>query len=1328
MTEIKGSYLYDLKTGQTVGCKHSKIEESTEKQEYSTQYSTYRNGSYYDLLNSFVQTPFELGDKVGSVEDLSFEQTINLFIQGNMTTDELKIGLESKGVNNVNINESDGMTVVTFTYNQKNYTLKCATDAARSQIDNPQVNSVEEVEDAVTTESTAVETGHFKPYAKPSGYDCPGANGLVTKSYDGFYSGNRFTAYDYDVLMPKINETFGLSLKSTTELHSWLRNGITDEQKKSINEHPEIFHISVMDNGSCYYDTNDETKFWLEDGGYQMNAEEYYSYLVTMFGNSLNDEERYDNSPIKSVKCDGQNVEFTDKTVAKIQKYLTEKPDNKAFQNFMSLLDIKAEDDESTIWQKINSFCNSAGSTDGKTISLEKYYILTSKLDEYDTHMTYNEVVDHLELTQNASDSTQKVRELFNYDFIGTDCVSTESELFVKNYDYQKDTKVTTKIKSSELPSDARIVEFDSFDSEYSEFFYQIDDSNQYMLKPQYASIFQNAGICDNIKDVFRSYLTTRSYIIDVNLRSGNFNTPVNSVDDLLKIPDKFGVDNGPFTVENFLTYYKNIKGDKGYNYLFSAKSSPDYDYNSFRMSFQAMFPEYYGNQSKEIESEKKAAQNVVEAFASGNLSQEMLMFLDNETSLDLEPSTLLSHSGTDTMYTNCIEIAGIKIQLPIPDTSSKLYTAEDLKSLGIDRASVEVATIDKDGNKKYRLKPTNKEELRNNLINQIKQDTQQDNKQEEITTVNPDALFAYGNTVNADTILGAEMLYTTDDSVKKLALSFQNALEQYSSYLNTDSDKKTFVNHIIRRLNLAVEVQNTTPASLSKEALDKLNEVGIFDKIDEIINSESFNKLITDSASLDLPDGELLPNSFGQGTQVGDCGLISTVESLVSTDTGKKLIKDSIECNGDTITFHFKGIGLSYEFTTEELYEYIESTGEAHANGDIDMVVIEMALTKLIQDKLDGKYPELLGTLDSFYDKGDFADGRGKKPLIAEVSPGDVMKVLVPSTYALKNYEKDDSLGEIFKNHDCVAAVAIYPGSKATCVDGRVFGFNGVDFDGDGNPEGHAFAVTNVTDETITFDGYTMTWEEFNNMNSNPGRKAQFYMNPIFDEDAFEKDLYTIIVNPNGNTTKIEGSRYEFSPATIAELFNLMNSSKGDRESVQKTFEELFGWNSRGKASAQKAGEANSAQAKAVQVTMLEDESIDEIDTKTEEIVYKSEDVVSEMETAAEKLNLTAANTTGIYKQFSTQGSYLYIWNPQTKKFKAFSVNVRNADGTINQEFTQAGKAVNRTETNVYYEALLEAYKNGYNFTANYPWVCEKDGVYYEYDKEAGCFKKRAD
>lgn len=129
---------------------------------------------------------------------------------------------------------------------------------------------------------------------------------------------------------------------------------------------------------------------------------------------------------------------------------------------------------------------------------------------------------------------------------------------------------------------------------------------------------------------------------------------------------------------------------------------------------------------------------------------------------------------------------------------------------------------------------------------------------------------------------------------------------------------------------------------------------------------------------------------------------------------------------------------------------------------------------------------------------------------------------------------------------------------------------------------------------------------------------------------------------------------------------------------------------------------------------------------TEVEEVSIKSKDAIEEMQEAAKKLGLTAARTTGIYYQFTANGSYIYIWNPMTKKFKAFSINAKNADGSINQEFTQAGRAVQRTEALIYYEAILEVYKNGYNFTVNYPWVCEKDGVYYEYDKEAGCFKKK--
>lgn len=131
--------------------------------------------------------------------------------------------------------------------------------------------------------------------------------------------------------------------------------------------------------------------------------------------------------------------------------------------------------------------------------------------------------------------------------------------------------------------------------------------------------------------------------------------------------------------------------------------------------------------------------------------------------------------------------------------------------------------------------------------------------------------------------------------------------------------------------------------------------------------------------------------------------------------------------------------------------------------------------------------------------------------------------------------------------------------------------------------------------------------------------------------------------------------------------------------------------------------------------------------DDKTpEEVTIKVEDCLKEMDAAAKKLGLTSSKTQGIYSQINNMGSYLYIWDPVKKKFKAFSINSRNADGTINQEFTQTGRAVNRTAQNIYYEAILEAYKNGFNFTINFPWICEKDGVYYEYDKEEGCFHKK--
>ena len=73
-------------------------------------------------------------------------------MQGNLVPDELKIGLEAKGATNINI-QNDGQNVkVTFTYNDKDYTLYCASDAAKSQLDDVITDNT--IDGAITGQST----------------------------------------------------------------------------------------------------------------------------------------------------------------------------------------------------------------------------------------------------------------------------------------------------------------------------------------------------------------------------------------------------------------------------------------------------------------------------------------------------------------------------------------------------------------------------------------------------------------------------------------------------------------------------------------------------------------------------------------------------------------------------------------------------------------------------------------------------------------------------------------------------------------------------------------------------------------------------------------------------------------------------------------------------------------------------------------------------------------------------------------------------------------------------------------------------------------------
>lgn len=408
--EIRGQYWYDLNTGKTIGKYGDK--DLGDNGDYCYYGSTGADGkdhrtgviSNSESFHFLTSVCEEYGVKYGTaseainggtVEDLSFSQIVSLFCNGDMRTSELEIGLNAKGIEPVTITEQDGMTIVTFKYENKDVTLKCSTEAAKSQIDDIKA---EDKSDSISSSVVDGPTGHYNPDATAHKDDWMSCNDYAKYLDHKYWLRNTapWAIYMMEIINPIFEEYFGKPFYKKDETIKF-----TKEEIEQIQAHPEIFKVYSVkpseydENGLAsieQYTDYPGYDLWFENevlAGYEVSPEDEYSRELDKFKKGYGTY----GHPNCYGTLNGDRVEFTQENVDSILDFISRNNEAPAGAD---LFGIKVGDDEAAIWEKITLFCKLNGSSDGKSLHIETFYNYVAErshaYDSYQDCLDYKEV------------------------------------------------------------------------------------------------------------------------------------------------------------------------------------------------------------------------------------------------------------------------------------------------------------------------------------------------------------------------------------------------------------------------------------------------------------------------------------------------------------------------------------------------------------------------------------------------------------------------------------------------------------------------------------------------------------------------------------------------------------------------------------------------------------------------------------------------------------------------------------------------------------------------------------------------------------------------
>ena len=309
-----------------------------------------------------------------------------------------------------------------------------------------------------------------------------------------------------------------------------------------------------------------------------------------------------------------------------------------------------------------------------------------------------------------------------------------------------------------------------------------------------------------------------------------------------------------------------------------------------------------------------------------------------------------------------------------------------------------------------------------------------------------------------------------------------------------------------------------------------------------------------------------------------GDCWLISALYSLSGTQAGRDIIKNSITVNKDnTVTIAFAGIGVSYTITKDELakFDTDDITSDQFSNGDNDILAFELATQKLWQDMQSGRVQLNTDNNDILYvgNGGNITNGGLPSQLIYYLTGVEPNQIYNQDLSNLSQSQVYEVLQNAYKSGNCSLTFGVYNGvHTATLADGTKYEI-------DLGQGGHALAITDIQDGTLTFVNpwdtskkYTMTWEEFANMGVGYMCSSDLTKtNPASEIVDMTDPSNEIRINPNGHRTHnnasdrifrhhdhITNSFYNFFDELIKSIINSKEDKKTKKNKKEEDVEDV--------------------------------------------------------------------------------------------------------------------------------------------------------------------------